>query len=93
MTGQLEQIDFSQIESVELNAIPTDHPVYAILKGYKEYLTQQDFLERIKELMDLSEAHGDGEKLSQEEVSEVKKEKGSHLTAAQKVLAVYYLMR
>ncbi len=93
VTGQLEQIDFSQIESVELNAIPIDHPVYEILKSYKEYLTQQDFLERIKELMDLSEAHNDGEKLSPEELKEVKDEKGSHLTAAQKVLALYYLMR
>ncbi len=93
ITGQLEQIDFSQIESVELNAIPADHPVYVILKGYKNYLTQQDFLERIKELMDLSEAHNDGEKLSPEEVKEVKDEKVSHLTAAQKVLAIYYLMR
>lgn len=43
--------------------------------------------------MDLVEAHKEGEKLSKEEVAEVNEEKGSHLTAAQKVLAVYYLMR
>ena len=93
VTGQLEQIDFSQIENAELNAIPVDHPAYDILKSYKEYLANQDFLDRIMELMDLAEAHKDGDKLSKEEVAEVKEEKGSHLTAAQKVLAIYYLMR
>ncbi len=93
VTGQLEQIDFSQIESAELNAIPAEHPAYDILKSYKEYLANHDFLARITELMDSAEAHKDGEKLSQEEVAEVKDEKGAHLTAAQKVLAVYYLMR
>ena len=92
VTGQLEQIDFSQIENVELNAIPSDHPGYEILNSYKEYLTQHNFLERIKELMDLSEAHNEGEKLSPEELKEVKDEKVSHLTAAQKVLALHYLM-
>lgn len=93
MTGQLEQVDFSQIEHVALNAIPIDHPIHVILKIYKEYLTQQDFLDRIKELMDMSEAHNEGEKLSAEELTEVKDEKVGHLTAAQKVLAIHYLMR
>ncbi len=93
VTGQLEQIDFSQIESAEINAIPPEHPAYDILKSYKEYLAHQYFLEQVTELMDLAETHKEGEKLSKEEVEEVKEEKGGHLTAAQKVLAVYYLMR
>ena len=93
MTGLLEQIDFSQIEDVPLNTITADHPAYEILKNYKEYLANQDFLDQIKELMDIAESHKDGEKLSQEEVTEAKHEKTSHLTAAQKVLAIHYLLR
>lgn len=93
LTGQLEQIDFSQIQDLPLNAIPSEHPAYDILKSYKEYLINQDFLERVKELMDQAEAHKEGEKLSPEEVNEVKDEKIIDLTAAQKVLALHYLMR
>ena len=93
LTGQLDQMDFAQFETTELNAIPSDHPAYAILTSYKDYLVYQDFLDRIKELMDLSDAYRDGEKLSQTDVTEVREEKASHLTAAQKTLAVYYLMR
>ena len=93
VTGQLEQIDFSQIDGLALGAIPTDHPVYEILKNYKDYLAWQSFLEKVTALMDWAEAHQNGEKLSPEEVKEVKDEKVSHLTAAQKVLALHYLMR
>ena len=93
LTGQLEQIDFSQIEGVPLSDIPSDHPFYEILKNYKDYLSWQAFLEKVTELMDWAEAHRDGDKLSPEEVKEVKDEKVGHLTAAQKVLALYYLMR
>ncbi len=93
ITGQLEQIDFSQIEGVELRAIPSEHPAHEMLKNYKDYLSWQSFLEKVVELMDWAEAHQNGDKLSPEEVKEVKDEKTNHLSAAQKVLALYYLMR
>lgn len=93
-TEKLSSIDFTAIENAPLSAIPKEHEIYPILFNYREYLAQEYFLERIKELLDLleGEEHKE-EKLSAGEVKEVKDEKVISLTAAQKVLAMAYLMR
>lgn len=94
VTGQLETIDFSGIEGSALNDVPTDHPAYPVLANYKEYIAQEYFLEKVKELMDLLEEEGHmDEKLTATEVQEVKGENVLALTAAQKVLALNNLMR
>ena len=93
VSGQLNATDFSNIEQAELKDIPKDHLAFPLLQGYKEYVAGEHFLDRIKELMDLLEANSEGDKLTTEQVKEVKEENGASLTAAQKVLALYYLMR
>lgn len=92
-SGQLDETDLAQLADVDLASITKEHPAYELLSNYKNYLAQQDFLDRVKELMDLSESLQQGEKLSDEEIKEAKDEKTAHLTAAQKVLALHYLMR
>ena len=92
-TGQLETVDFTSIEQASLSDIPKDHLIYPILQGYKDYAAGEHFLDRIKELMDLLDESSSVNKLTAEQVQEVKEEKSTSLTAAQKVLALYYLMR